>query len=1013
MRPTGASLLQTRLLAVLVTAIALSILSLPAARADLPEGPYLRIEMGMHVAPIRDLAFDPASGVFATTSDDKTVRLWSTGNGDLLETIRVPMDLDAEGTIYTAAYWPDGKYLLMSGITGAAYINSANEPERNYLYVLPRANGYERILKKAPGGIVRKIALSPAADPKATRIAIAHSQNPRGIQVLAANLKTVFREDFGGAANWVEFAPDGRLAAASASGAIYLYTADFSRKLVWQTPGGQPSQVRFSPDGHTLAVGYADRPGFDLLDTGSLTRVGGYAMERAPYATLEALAWDEAGGLWAGGTLLAEGRPDMIVRHWPDPSQPDRFSDVSVGTDAVTALERGPDGAIFFATADPAIGKIDPVSLRILFDRRSPKPDYREVSRRRFSTNADGSIVTFAAGDRYRGETLVFNGRDLSLGRSLPGERMSDARPPAGLTGWNSQQSPALNGRPLRIQAGEFNRSATELADGRFALGGDYAIRLYHRDGRLLAEKPIATAAFGLVASSDGTRLIAAHGDGTIRWYELRQGALLEEVAALFVDIASRQWILWSPDGYFTHAESGGQNLAGFSLNRGFGQPARWIEFSQLYRERHRQILMKSRVGRLAQAAPPAPGGASGLGSVIHQAPEIKITQVCALDDRANDQNCWDANQVRRALRRRKSDSAPAAGAEVETFTLPHAAERVALHFTIAAAPADIKSIDVFRNGQTTGQTRALRRKPAANARSEPDGGTMTGRRVLQLHPGANTLYVRGYRHDGVYGKSQTIDLVREPPPEPQRPTLHLLAVGVDRYTGEGIPRLAFAGADARSIITHVQRAIPQEHYADANITLLQDETGTRQNITAALDRIAADAKPEDSVLVYIAGHGVIDPQTSLYYFVQSDVPAWDRIAETAVSQEDLVAMIGSVPARNVMLMLDTCHSGAFPAEAASNIGNETGYYVLAASSSTQEALDGYDGSNGVFAAAVLRGLNGEAPYYEDVIDAVDLGNYVRNTLPKMAKEKGASQTAQFRSSGGEISAFPLAEAMQ
>ena len=44
---------------------------------------------------------------------------------------------------------------------------------------------------------------------------------------------------------------------------------------------------------------------------------------------------------------------------------------------------------------------------------------------------------------------------------------------------------------------------------------------------------------------------------------------------------------------------------------------------------------------------------------------------------------------------------------------------------------------------------------------------------------------------------------------------------------------------------------------------------------------------------------------------------------------------------------------------------------------------------------------------------AVVLGNYVRNTLPKMAKEKGASQTAQFRSSGGEISAFPLAEAMQ
>jgi hypothetical protein len=62
----------------------------PAALAQLYEQPVLIIDPGMHTAAIRDIGVDAAGRIAVTGSWDKTLRVWSLADGELLRTIRMP-----------------------------------------------------------------------------------------------------------------------------------------------------------------------------------------------------------------------------------------------------------------------------------------------------------------------------------------------------------------------------------------------------------------------------------------------------------------------------------------------------------------------------------------------------------------------------------------------------------------------------------------------------------------------------------------------------------------------------------------------------------------------------------------------------------------------------------------------------------------------------------------------------------------------------------------------------------
>jgi len=79
------------------------------------QGPFLRIDAGMHSGRINATATDAQNNYVVTASDDKTVRVWSLPDGRPLKTLRGPIGPGHQGQYYAVAISPDGDTVAAGG----------------------------------------------------------------------------------------------------------------------------------------------------------------------------------------------------------------------------------------------------------------------------------------------------------------------------------------------------------------------------------------------------------------------------------------------------------------------------------------------------------------------------------------------------------------------------------------------------------------------------------------------------------------------------------------------------------------------------------------------------------------------------------------------------------------------------------------------------------------------------------------------------------------------------------
>ena len=87
-------------------------------------------------------------------------------------------------------------------------------------------------------------------------------------------------------------------------------------------------------------------------------------------------------------------------------------------------------------------------------------------------------------------------------------------------------------------------------------LGTEWRLRAYRADGGELWQKPVPGVAWGVNIGGNGRLVVAAYGDGTIRWHRLSDG---QELLALFVHAKDRRYIAWTPQGYYAASPGGGR----------------------------------------------------------------------------------------------------------------------------------------------------------------------------------------------------------------------------------------------------------------------------------------------------------------------------------------------------------------------------------------------------------------------------------------------------------------------
>lgn len=240
--------------------------------------------------------------------------------------------------------------------------------------------------------------------------------------------------------------------------------------------------------------------------------------------------------------------------------------------------------------------------------------------------------------------------------------------------------------------------------------------------------------------------------------------------------------------------------------------------------------------------------------------------------------------------------------------------------------------------------------------------------RVL-LEPGPNQLVAAAMSDDRIESRSTPLRLSRT---EGRTPRLRLLslAVGIDRYRDSAL-KLRFARGDAEAVHGALKKAGPSLYKRGVEQRLLVDDQATRAGILEGLQWLASSSRPEDVVIVYLAGHGeTVDGD---YYFLPQDLKmtGLDSIREAGISQETLMTHIQAIPARKVVIFMDSCKAGGASAAMAARglaekkalavLAQAAGVYMVGASTSHQDALEDARLGHGVFTWALLRGLEGKA----------------------------------------------------
>jgi filamentous hemagglutinin family protein len=127
------------------------------------------------------------------------------------------------------------------------------------------------------------------------------------------------------------------------------------------------------------------------------------------------------------------------------------------------------------------------------------------------------------------------------------------------------------------------------------------------------------------------------------------------------------------------------------------------------------------------------------------------------------------------------------------------------------------------------------------------------------------------------------------------------LVIGVDRYADASIPPLANAVRDARAMARLFEDTLGYD-----TIVL---ENASKASVVRALNRMAVELGPNDSAIIYYAGHGELIESTQLGYWLLADSDA--KTAGSWLSNTDISRLVGQIGASQVALISDSCYSGS------------------------------------------------------------------------------------------------------
>ncbi len=613
-------------------------------RQDTPQPILLT---GMHTETIGRIDLDGPGKILVTGSDDKSVRVWDTESGTLLKTLYPPIGDGNEGKIYAVAISPDGSTIAAGGWTGYEMSPTFT------IYIFDRQSG--RISHRITGlpNAVLHLSFSPdggylaAAMGGNSGIHIFNSRDYTERTRLGG---------YEGDSYWVHFSPEGGLVSTCLDGYVRLYGDDFFLISKQKVPSGAlPFSASFSPDGKEIAVGFLDSTIVHILSGKDLSHHFSTAPPSMDNGDLAAVAWSETGEfLYAAGKYRnGDGLP--IILKW-DQTGRGTLSRVEADGDIIIDIRPIAGGALAYASSAPSLGLLDSNGDKLwtqfgdiprFHDMDENFQMTADGTIIKFSygakqVNQTGARKT-ALLDLNRGIFIDGNGRELvSHIQKLLAVKGFETGPLDGIFGPLTEKAirgfqksrglpedgkptldliPAIHNstlyHPRPKEAGlstaeRKNHVQTLMNDSpsgdvfggnnlglaltpdedAFLVGTDGQLGMFDSNGSAMWRVSLPASVRLVNITGDSRLAVAALGDGTLRWYDLKDG---RELLAFYFHTGGKGWAAWLPEGFY-NAGAGGCKNVGYYFSANPEKEGAFIKLNQLAKHFFKPDLPRKRL---------------------------------------------------------------------------------------------------------------------------------------------------------------------------------------------------------------------------------------------------------------------------------------------------------------------------------------------------------------------------------------------------------------------------------
>jgi WD40 repeat protein/uncharacterized caspase-like protein len=932
-------------------------------------------------------------------SEGYTVKLWDVAGGRELPALLAPNSglISMPGGVF-AGFSDDGKKIATGGFDTPTILWET-DTAKQLLKLSGRTNMAYKVAFSADG--------SQLSSGGRTRWDL---RTGRGMRLVAAPADQQFGFP----------SPDGRLLATfSPNGnTVSILETPSGRKLQTLTPATDErvvQRVSFSPDGNLLVAIYnpseaqmkqASQSGQSRVYQ-NVVRIWDVKSGRELRA-LESASSPSDAGFSVDGRMLATLGSMGDVSLW-DTASGGKLRDLtSSPLTGINQMMQGMGGTT---------GSLSPSQIKKM--KPGTMPDLTAISS--MMTNVMGSMSAGTMGRSVTSLSFSPDGRTLAIGgvesksnldfaaMMNPSAQKKGTKPPdpdelmknmkveaiGQVTLWDTasgRELGALKGHGKGVTQVVFSRDGKLLASS----SSDNTIRIWDVATRseLRTLKGHPTNIDSLDFSPDASLLASAGDDGATFLWDAKTG---EHLATLISLDDGGEWMVVTPQGLFDGTPAAfNQILWRYNQDTFNVAPIEWF-FNEFY---YPGLLGDIFAGK-------RPKVAQDVSKKDRRQPTVKLSLV--------------------------PTAAPAGGATspATDATAPIASRKVTIKIDVTDAPADkehaqgsgARDVRLFRNGSLVKVWRGevLQGKPAVSFEEN-----------VTLTAGENRLTAYAFNRDNVKSKDAQLGLTGAESLK-RAGTAYIIAVGVNEYANPQY-NLKYAVADAQSFSDEVRlRQTQVGGFERIEVVSLINENATKANILSALRRLSGAAEPpslkagsatptslgnlkraepEDTVIIYFAGHGTAQAQR--FYLIPHDLGyAGDRtklneqglrdILAHSISDQELEQAVEGLDAGHLLLVIDACNSGQaleaaekrrgpMNSKGLAQLAYEKGMYILTAAQSYQAALETSQLGHGLLTYALVEeGLKtaiADDEPKDGVLNVREWLDFATERVPQMQEEK-------------------------